>query len=176
MDVHSLYLSTLTMYTAQHANTLYSNKRLSSHLSSSAHLTDTDKSTLYEKLGHETAGVYLPIHKFKCLCYKIKLEQAQHQRCVVRCKNQIIILWVTLQWKPLNMNILIFKHFLWSSRCFLWESLGDTPRRSSTGTDSALGGETGAAGAAGAPRVGATGATAGATNESIWERERHLWK
>lgn len=70
------------------------------------------------------------------------------------------------------MNISIFKHFLWSSRwVFLWESLGDTPSRSSTGTGSALGGETGAAGAAG---VGATGATAGATNESIWERER-IW-
>lgn len=45
--------------------------------------------------------------------------------------------------------------------------LGDTPRRSSTGTGSALGGETGAAGAAGAAGAGATGATAGATNESI---------
>lgn len=128
--------------------------------------------TMTEKLGYETAGVYLPVYKFKCLCYENELEQARHQRCVVRCKNMIIIHWVTLQWKPLNMNISIFKHFLWSSRwVFLWESLGDTPSRSSTGTGSALGGETGAAGAAG---VGATGATAGATNESIWERER-IW-
>lgn len=51
--------------------------------------------------------------------------------------------------------------------CFVWVTL-DTPRRSSTGPGSALGGETGAAGAAG---VAATGAS----NESKWKEENMGW-
>lgn len=77
--------------------------------------------TIIEKLGFETAGVYLPLHKFKCLCKENELEQAQRKWTSSSCsnivqsdaKNLIIIHWVTPQWKPWNMtyniSILVFR-------------------------------------------------------------------
>ncbi len=77
MDIRSVSSHTYNVHlTAQHAYTLNSNTHQTNlslpKLIIICSLNRQNKlqklATIIEKLGFETAGVYLPLHKFKCLC------------------------------------------------------------------------------------------------------------